>query len=277
MNKIDLMDKLAGMEQATLDDLRGAEKPEGGVRLPFGVVFAHVVNGDPKLKNQDDVQYFGGWAMDSDKVGEAIDAGDFDRYPRGWGPFEGISGTGTWNALGSRVSLVAPIAYRSSWLASDGMTRRPRYDRAGGFTRRHVQYLCQLSDGERWGPVVLSAKGYQTQYLLEALDMWRRAIAPLLKEINATQFPLSAFWVAIGTNGATPEYTNVGKSSTSRITPIRAALPEHMTAEQLDGRFVGPKTVQQNAELLHQAAEWLAAWREPTAASISGTSVAERA
>ena len=261
----DLMKELEGLEQHAVDVLNQASQDEGGVRLPFSTLYTHVVNGDPKLKDSKcPALHFGGFSMDADRLGAMIDLGELEAYPAGWTSYIGVSGEKEWNALGSRTITVAVIKGRQSWLDKTGYERSPVYTETT--TRRHLQYLCGLAvGGAYYAPVVVTAKGFQAQRILESIDAWQRAIRPFLKELNATKLPRSAFWFTIGTNGDKPEWEMVGKEATNRITPIRALLPPKMDAEIVKSRFVGPENLRRLAEMFEQAKDWLEAWKTPQA------------
>jgi len=258
----DLLAALGGMESATLDQLRDAERGGEGIRLPFPAMYAYVLNGDAKLKQLGNVQYFGGFATDADKVGEMVEAGELPDFPEAWSAFEGQGEKGAYHSLGARSLRFAPIGYRQSWIGSDSAIRGEKYDPDKGLTRRHIQYLGQmLDDASHVFPVVITAKGYQAQNLIEALGRWKTALGPHLKALNATRFPLSAFWLHIGTTGPKPEFVTVGKKTTHAITPIRPLIPEGLGLEAVAALFVGRENLMLHGELLSQSAEWRGAWK----------------
>ena len=257
----DLLLQLEGIEQAALDTLAAAEQTGEGVRLPFPVVNAWWINGSRNFKPLGNVQYFGGWATDAERAGEMVEAGDLVALPKDWFAFEGQSEQGEYQCIGSRAVTFSPIVYRLSWLTQDGKSRRAKYDEA--HRRSHLQYLGQVRDSAGLiFPAVLTAKGMQSSNLLTALKEWGKAIAPYRKDLNATRFPLGAFWLAFGTQGDAPDFQSVGSEAKSTITPVKSILPATLTAETVAKRFVGPQVLGQNAEMLNQAADWLAAWKE---------------
>lgn len=262
----DLMKQMEGIDEAALGSLRDAEKTGEGVRLPFEVAYFHWMNGKPNAKNSakdTPALYFGGWAADQTKIGELVDSGAVPEYPAGFTAFEGAGDKGSWDGLCTRSLTISIIANRQRWVSADGRTSGPDFDRATGLTRRHLQMLTlAYMGGKPWGYAVLTAKGYQAQYLLAAVNDWAKAIAPFRKELNATQFPLSAFAITIGTKGDTPDFQSVGTTATSKITPIKAIIPEDLSAEKVSKRFIGAQNLRANAEHLSQAAEWLASWKQ---------------
>lgn len=259
---IDLMNDLQGMEAATLDSLRAAETSGEGVRLPFPALYAYWINGNAQLKPLGNVQYFGGWATDADRAIELVDSGAMPDLPSQWTAFEGSSGDKTYRALGNRLVRFCPIAYRTSWVGPDG-SRRQKFNADTGHTKSHMQYLGQIqnTDGHIF-PCVLTTKGYQASFLSEALGRWRSALAPFLKQMNATRFPLSAFWLTLGTHGPKPEFKEVGSTETKPVTPVKAVIPEGLTVEAVHALFAGREVLMLNGELLEQARDWLNAWKD---------------
>ena len=262
----DLLKELEGLEQRAIDVLTEAGRDTEGVRLPFAALYIHVINGDPKLKDSKcPAQYFGGFSADADRMGEMVDLGEVDGLPGGWTAYTGVSGDKEWNALGSRSITVAVIKGRQSWLDKTGFTRFPNYTATN--TRRHLQYLGALAvGGNFYAPVVITAKGFQAQRVIEAADGWKRAIRPCLKELNATTLPRSAWWISLGTSGDKPEFETVGREAQNRITPIRAILPAgKLEAEMVKALFVGAQNLRRFAEMYEQAKDWLEAWKTPVA------------
>lgn len=267
----DLMKDLDELDQHAIEGLKTAQTDGEGVRLPFPAAYAWVINGDVKQKAQATScppLYFGGWAMDQESTGELVEAGVIPGYPKGWMSYTGASDRGEYQSIAGRTLSFAPIAKRTRWVTSDGKNYGGEFDRDKGFTRRHIQYLVQMwSEGAPWGYTVLTAKGYQAQYLLESIAAWDKAISAHRKALNATQIPVSGFVVTVGTVGNTPNFVAVGSTATSKITPVSALIPENLTAEQVAKRFVGKANLRANAEKLAEAAQWLTAWKEPARAA----------
>lgn len=269
---MDFDKELEGLAQYEVDALREAESSGGGVRLPFPALFAHVKNGDQRMrgvvKDQPSL-YFGGWEADGDQLAELIQSGVVSELPAAWATYEGSSGQKTWNAIGTRKLIVSYIAKRESWVDKEGQSRKPKYDPQ--HSRRHLQVLVSLyANGGYYCPAVLTAKGFQAGFVLEALQAWDKAIAPLKKEINATALPRSAFWLEIGTDGEKPEFREVGNSATSIVTPMIACGVAELTAEKLKKRYVGKDVLANNIKMLAEASEWLKAWSEPEAKKDDG-------
>lgn len=260
----DLMKDFSEIDELALGQLRDAEKTGDGVQLPFPVLNVFVFNGDPRQKAAVaacPMLYFGGWATDNDKLGELLLAGKLPADLDKWGGFEGAGDKGSWNGRGSRTVTAAIITSRSRWINQAGESG-PHFDKAKGLTRRHQQWLALLYNASKpYGYAVLTAKGYQAQNVAKAITDWAAAIQPHRAALNAQALPLSAFAITLGTDGLEPNYTAVGKTSTSKITPIGAVIKAGLTAEMVGQRFIGAANVRGNTEHLAAAAEWLAAWK----------------
>lgn len=259
----DLMKDLEDLELYALSKLNEAAQESSGTRLPFFSLYAHIINGNPQLKESKcAARYFGGFSTDADKMAEAVENGDIPAYPAGWVSYTGASGEKEFPAMGTRAITVAVIKGRQSWLDKDGKSRAPDYD--AQHSRRHLQYLCAYANaGSFFSPIVLTAKGHQVDRLIKSVEAWERAIAPHRKALNATKLPRSAFWFTIGTSGEKPVFEEVGKTTTHMITPVTAIVPPEMKTADVAGRFVGKDNVRLFAEFYEKAQEWLTAWKAP--------------
>ena len=262
----DLMKDLEGIPVFALEKLKNAETTGEGVKLPFPALYAFVTNGDPKQKaaaKTAPALYYGGFATDAVKAGELVDDGSLPHLPEGWAPFSGVGEKGDWDGLCVRAITIARIASRAHWINQEARQSGPHYDAAKGLTRQHLQVLCLLySASKPFGYCVLTAKGFQAKNLMDAFTAWKTAIGKYAKEINASTIPLGGFAITIGTQGEQPDYVSVGKAATSKITPIKALIPDDFSAEKLAKRFIGAQNLSANAERLDIAAEWLAAWQK---------------
>lgn len=280
---MDLMKSLEGLEQNAIDALRSAERANDGVQLPFATAVIYWHNGQASQKRfakDCPPLYYGGWATDPDKITELVEAGDATGPLDNWSEFEGAGDKGSYRAIASRTLTIATIASRKRWVSQDGKTSGPDYDKALGLTRQHLQLLAlAYIGGKPWGHVTLTVKGWQVKYLADAITAWNKAIAPFRKELNATQIPLSAFAITLGTYGTEPNYVSVGQTATSKITPVQAVIPADLSAEKVGQRFIGAHNLRVNAERLDQAKEWLAAWKQgrTAAADDNGADEAEAA
>ncbi|NLG71931.1 MAG: hypothetical protein GX495_07830 [Chloroflexi bacterium] len=253
-------------------DTHLAKKLEQGMRsgdaaeLPFPVVYVWALNGQPGMKQQGNASYYGGWACKAEDLQTIADQQGLP-IPSGWKQVTIASRDGDeYEAYTTRHVIVAPIGRRESWLL-DGKRFADYVD--GG--RRHLQVLAYMAEsqgdnGNRqfipWGPVVLTAKGYQARNLLDAFARWDKATAPLRWKI-APGVPAWCFYLSLGTFGKERQSVNVGKpGAQSPITPITAYIPERMTEELLASLFVGHEVAAVMSDLQDQAGEWLKAWRE---------------
>lgn len=281
MTTRNLMSEVEGLEASALETLRDAARTGDGVQLPFPAANLWWFNGDARQKNAAKdcpPLYYGGWATDAGKLQELIDSEAMPGPLSKWSAFEGTGDKGSWQGLASRGLTFATLAYRKRWISQDGRSG-PDYNAEAGLTRQHMQTLAlAYNDNKPWGYVVLTTKGYQVKYFTEAVAAWRKAIAPFRKALNAPEsmFPISAFAITLGTTGAEPRYESVGKgTSTSKITPIQAVVPDNFDAKLAGGRFIGPQNLRASAEAIHQAAEWLAAWKKGAEAPAQPNEPAE--
>lgn len=234
--------------------------------LPFPVVYVWALNGQPSLKSQGGALYYGGWASKAEEL-EATAEQQSLSVPRDWKKVTIASRDGDeFTAYTTRHLLVAPIGKRESWL-NDGK-RSATYQEG---SRRHLQVLAYMAEpqgenGNRqyipWGPVVLTAKGYQARNLLDAFVHWEKFTAPIRRKV-APGVPAWCFYLALGTFEKERQSLNVGKpGAQSPITPLSVYLPDRMTEETITNLFVGNEVATIMADLQEQAQDWLGAWKE---------------
>lgn len=263
------------MNTITLDP-QLTEKLNNGMRsgdvieLPFPVIYIWALNGQATYKSQASAApalYYGGWACKADDALLVAEHSGLT-VPADWKRVAMASRDGNEiDAFVMRNVIVAPIAKRESWLLD--MQRSPHYVDGA---RRHVQALAYLAEakGENgnkaiipWGPVVLTAKGYQAKNLLDSFRQWDKGTASLRSKI-APGVPSWCFYLSIGTFGKERQAVNVGKSGAqSPITPISAYIPDDLTEERITRLFVGQEVAGLMADYMDQAAEWLRAWKAP--------------
>ncbi len=259
------------MDPITID-MNLAKKLELGMRageaieLPFPVVYIWALNGQAGYKSQGGALYYGGWACKAEDVQATTDQLGL-AIPGDW-KLVTISSRdgGEFDAYTARSVVVAPIGKRISWL-SDGK-RHSEYIEGG---RRHLQVLAYLAEsrgenGNRqffpWGPVVLTAKGYQARNLLDAFARWDKATSQIRWKISPG-VPAWCFYLSLGTFGKERQVINVGKpGAQSPITPITAYIPDRINEDLISSLFVGSEITQQMSTLQDQASEWLKAWKE---------------
>ena len=115
-----------------------------------------------------------------------------------------------------------------------------------------------------WGPVVLTAKGYQARNLLDAFARWDKATSQVRWKI-APGVPAWCFYLSLGTFGRDRQALNVGKpGAQSPITPISVYIPDRLTESFVSNLFVGSQVAEQMSTIQDQATAWLKAWKEET-------------
>jgi hypothetical protein len=258
------------LDSELANKLNSGMRSGDAIELPFPVVYSWVLNGQASYKSQGGALYYGGWACKADDL-ETVSEQSGITKPVGWQQVTISSRDGDeYEAYAARHVIVAPIGKRESWLV-DGH-RSSAYVEGG---RRHLQVLAYLASvasnqaqGDNggksyipWGPVVLSAKGYQARNLLDAFAKWEKATAQLRRKV-APGVPAWCFYLALGTFGKERQTANVGKAGAqSPITPVSAFIPEGMDEKRLESLFVGDGVAAVMADLMDQAAEWLVAWK----------------
>jgi hypothetical protein len=239
------------------------------VQLPFTAPFFYVVNGDIRLKAMGGVPYFGGWSVDAESCLDAAQEYGQEMQPLGFSRAESVGrGNKTIEIFQSRSILVAPIGIRRSWISEDpstGSIKRAADYFAGA--RQHTQLLAYVGhkDGiiKPWAPGVLTAKGWQANFLQDAIKAWKNHIEKARKAA-APNVPAWCFYLSLGTFGSEVKLKSVGKGSQSTITPIEAYLPDQVNAELLEKLYVGKQIYADMVALKEDAKEWLEAWGHPS-------------
>jgi hypothetical protein len=265
---------MINLDKNVSDRLNEGMNLGGGIQLPFLAPVFFVVNGDPKLKSLGGAQFYGGWAGRAEDIQEAEDAGL--SLPASFVLTEMTTGDGKgYDAYLTRSVVVAPIAVRQAWITREKV-RSPHYVEGA---RQHVQALCYMaiktdanSAYTPWGPVILSAKGFQAKNLLGAFGAWDKFTASQRRKV-APGVPAWCFYLAIGTFGKDRQQVMVGSSSQSPITPIGAYLPEGLTEDTLTKLFVGQQTAEAMADYLQGAVDWLSAWKDSSKDQLGGQPV----
>lgn len=238
----------------------------GGVELPFAAPYLWVVNGNLQLRSVGGALLFGGWATKAEDM-DTIAEQNSVAVPAGFAKQSiGTRDGGDFDAYTTRYVMVAPMGLRASWIV-DGM-HQPEYKEGA---RRHLQVLCYLASRQGqngsttyapWGPVVLTAKGFQARNLMDSFTAWNRHSQQARKKF-APGIPAWCFYVAVGTFGDKPVTKMVGKGSQSPITPIGPYLPKDVGEKELTAMFTGQEVAADMVEYRKQAHEWLSAWNEP--------------
>lgn len=248
------------LDQNTINKLNNGMASSEAIQLPFPAPFLWAVNGQPGYKQVGGALYYGGWACKAEDLSSICRTAGI-AAPSTWKP--GVMSSrdgGEFEVFHTRSVIIAPIAKRESWLIDN---KRVAYYVEG--SRRHLQVLAYLAvkNGqamEPWGPVVLTAKGYQAQNLSKAFNFWDKATVVHRNKI-APGVPAWCFYLAIGTFGDQRQVVQVGKSgAASPITPIGAYVPENMSEAMVESLYVGViATIM--ADYQDRASEWLGAWK----------------
>lgn len=244
-----------------------AMKTGESAELPFPVVYIWALNGQASYKSQGGALYYGGWACKADDMNSMADQNEI-KVPADWKQVTISSRDGgEFEAYTTRSIIIAPIGKRISWI-SEGRRSTGYIDGA----RRHLQVLAYMAENrsengsphfEPWGPVVLTAKGYQARNLLDAFSKWDKATSQIRWHV-APGIPAWCFYLSIGTFGKERQAVNVGKpGAQSPITPITCYIPDKVSDELMSSLFVGEAVAEKMSQLQDQSGEWLKAWETP--------------
>lgn len=230
--------------------------------LPFDAPLFYVQNGKANMPGDIPALKFGGWATESDKMDTIVQTNKRTMPPQ---LVRGVITTTDGKAVQvyTARSLVVSIAtFRTSWISKNGRERFPEYR---DDTRRHVQALAIMAVPEPtgnlgiWGPVVLSAKGFQAKKLLSAMDDWSKHTA-VIRAQHAPGVPAFMFYSAIGTFGDQPVFEQVGKGNQrSSITPIVVKQNE-LTLPILQKIYGGEALLDAITKVQEDSKQWVSAW-----------------
>jgi hypothetical protein len=243
------------------------------VELQFPAPAFYVINGDAKLAALKNFQYFGGWACGTDKVKVASENWQNCPYPiPGYATDKLPQTNGSeMEVIAARKLIVAPIGmreYSSIFDPATGNTRRvPPFTKGA---RPGVQVLCVLAYKHEntinpWAPIMLTAKGYQTNHIKNAIFNWRKAIKPHVQKIvpGASDSVLNLFWMHIGTFGEARKQEIVGAGTNQKtITPIVSYIPENLTEQQVENMYVGEPMAEFMADISAQSQDWLNVFKQ---------------
>lgn len=222
--------------------------PDEGIQLPFFAPVMFWKHGNPQAG--EGVQQFGGW-------GSASEQYDFgDEPPKGFEPETWHSSSGgAYDVFSCRSMAIAPILTRTRWTTNES-----------GKSRSHKQMLAMLATWDEvtyvpYGPVILSAKGLASKYLVDAITEFERQINPTRKE-NIAHIGLSFFWHIIGTFGDA-DYEQMGTGNqTSTGTIIKAGVVGDPSLETLKTLFVGLDVMNMMNNYQAEAQDWYRAWKD---------------
>jgi hypothetical protein len=235
------------------------------IELPFPAPYLYVINGQVSYKAQNNAQYFGGWATDAVKLDEITQSNPVN-VPAGYQRVTMAGKEGNeYDAYITRSVLVAPIAKREAWYLDK--QRQPHYVPGARHAVQILAYLAERIKGSNtnlvthpWGPVVLTPKGYQASFVLNAIYKdWEKGTAEIRNRIAPGVSPY-LFYIAIGTFGQERKQVMVGKQSQSPVTPMSCYLGDKLSDAMVEGLFVGEEVAEVMVDLKNKAAEWLKAW-----------------
>jgi hypothetical protein len=261
------------------DKLHNAEAGIGTTEgsLPFDAPLFYVQNGKANMSADVPALKFGGWATDAEKMDQIVEINKRTMPPQ----LKKCTVTTTEGksvSVYTARSLVLSIAcFRTSWLSKGGKDRSPEF-RDG--TRRHVQILAVMAvpgtGGQLaiWGPVVLSAKGFQAKKLLASMDDWSKHTAVIRSQI-APGLPAFMFYSAIGTFGDQPVFEMVGQGNQkSSITPVGVRQAE-LTPELMQKIYGGEALLDAISKVQDDSKQWVSAWNVASKSTGSSESLPE--
>lgn len=249
------------------DALNQGMKQENNA-LPFNAPLMWWENGNSQMRQVAQITpavYYGGWVIETERFDDIQE--ERGGIPAGFVVTDKHNDEKNedYQVYCGRMVVVAPMGYRVCWKMPKklGGTRHTKYVKG---SRQHIQMLVMMANKTTsgyvtWGPVILSAKGYQVNYLKDAVSEWAKQIDKMRRQY-APKTPPYAFWMGLGTYG---EFNTkmVGNGEQSPITPIRVYTPkpEDMNLDMFKKLFVGKDTVAQMADYIAQSREWLDAWK----------------
>jgi hypothetical protein len=226
------------------------------------------LNGQAMFKKDNNAMFYGGWACKAEDL-QAVADETGSPIPASWTLTDVPTRNGdSFPGYVTRTLYVAPFAMREAWL-KDGL-HSPDYSDGA---RRHVQWLAWLGmkkavgnkEGqgdwkiESWGPVVLTAKGYQARSIKAAFDAWAKLTAPV-----RGSYAWNQFYATVGTFGKDRVAMTVGKAgkqSPVTLLSLWTVDKEQMTAELLKRLYVGGEVSAMMVSYFDEAEEWRNAWK----------------
>jgi hypothetical protein len=243
---------------------QGNMQTSAAVELPFPAPAFYIVNGDAKLAALKNVQYFGGWACNVEKLREAADHYSNVPYPiPGFHELNMVADDGkTYDVLTSRSLVVATVGMRQFSTIKDASGNKKRVAPFTKGARPGIQVLCILAYRNEqkqivpWAPVMLTANGYQVNHIQKAIQTWRKTIKPYVGKLvpGADDSILNLFYMHIGTFGAERKAEPAGEKS---ITPVSAFIPDEMDEKKIENLYVGEPMAEFMADISEKSQEWL--------------------
>lgn len=259
---------LPGYDEGIAKRLAGGMNTSDRIEPPFKAVYLWALNGSAMFKKDNNALFYGGWACKAEDL-QAVADETGNPVPASWTATEVPTRDGdTFPGYITRTLYIAPFAVREGWL-NDGK-RSPKYSDGA---RRHMQWLAWMGmkkavgnkDGqgdwkiEPWGPVVLTAKGYQARSIKAAFDAWAQSTAPV-----RGSYAWNQFYATVGTFGKERIATmagKAGKQSPVTLLNLWTVDKEQMNGELLKRLYVGGDISALMASYFDDAQEWRNAWK----------------
>lgn len=228
--------------------------------LPFPAPWCRWMNGKPAAAEAGDARYYGGWEIGiegTNGLAEAMNTYAMETLPFGWKEITNHSQDGSaYASVVSRVGIFVLIGKRMRWQVNP--------ETGGKSSTAHWLTLLSTLDAKSkvysaMFPVVITAKGYSSKYVEDAMTAFGAATAAMRREV-ANNAPPFLFYHPLGTNGQEPVTKMVGKGQQSPITPCDVIVPANIDRAYIERAFIGQAVADTCAGYLEEAAEWLTAW-----------------
>lgn len=258
------------------------------VELPFKYALAYWVNGNPQMASfagTDPVAYFGGWAIPLPSMEECLDEFKTGALKGGLYQASRTNKKGESRIdYSTRRLAIAPVGFRNGWkLSTPGQDGRFRTVRQKNYEKGFSQFLQMIAfvfsqDKDEktgkmvytpWGISMLSLKGWQCTYMLDALREFETATLPartaLRDKFSGNVPPYNAFIVNVGTFGKEIKLVEKGKGTqVSSITPVIAGIPDQIEVGDVERWYVGDEQAEMMGYYFSAANEWLTVYEKGT-------------
>lgn len=255
------------------------------IELPFPCPPFFVVNGEESMEELKNILYFGGFACTTEKLQTASEHWKDAPFPiPGFVKMNHKVKGAKIEVLAARSLVVSIIGVREyssiEDSASGRKSRMPPYTKGA---RPGIQVLCVLGyrDEQKaihpWGPVMLTAQGYQVNHIKDSIQSYRKAIKPFVKKLipDATDSMLNLFWMYLGTFGEFQSVTVGAGNNSQSITPIKTFIPEDLDEHKVENMYVGEGMAEFMADLSEQSQEWLSVFTKMAATQKSNQPVVD--
>lgn len=233
----------------------------GAASLPFPASYCRWMNGNSSLAESADARFFGGWEIGVDGangLSESMNAYEFETLPFGWKEITNHNKSGeAYQSVISRVGIFVTIGKRLRWKVNPDTGSKSSI-------ANWLTLLCTFDPQQKtyapMFPVILTAKGWSSKYVEDAIAAFATQTATIRREV-ASNSPAFLFYHPLGTHGKEPDVTMVGKSpNQSPITTCDVILPGTIDQAYIERAFIGQEVADTCAGYLHEAREWLDAW-----------------